>query len=230
MRPARPDVSLVATLGFAVTFALAGVLLAVYLVAGEYASLADPKGAVVQVEGRPRALDRGALSELHRATLAYILGARDRLPDAPGTRTPLFDLNERAHLADVRDVFAGARLVLAVALLGLVWQVARGARRGSTYLAHVARRGAIVAAGLVGLVGTLAAVAFEPLFLAFHRVFFPQGNFLFDPATSNLLAVYPETYWYGVTVRVGLLFVGLAGVVALAGTALLRRSSVHSQK
>jgi uncharacterized membrane protein len=69
------------------------------------------------------------------------------------------------------------------------------------------------------VVGVAAALAFEPLFLAFHYVFFPQGNFLFDPATSNLLRLYPESYWYGVTVRIGAGFVAVA--LTLAGAAHL---------
>jgi uncharacterized membrane protein len=66
----------------------------------------------------------------------------------------------------------------------------------------------------------VATVAFEPLFLAFHYVFFPQGNFLFDPATSNLVRLYPDWYWEGISLRVGLSFVLLALVVA--GVAHLR--------
>jgi uncharacterized membrane protein len=73
------------------------------------------------------------------------------------------------------------------------------------------------------VVAAAAALAFEPLFLLFHAVLFPQGNFLF-PAGSNLLALYPDPYWYGVTLRVGLTFVGAAAAIALGATATLRRS------
>ena len=220
MRPSRPAVA-----GFALSFALSGVLLAVYLFAGEatYASLAAPDGAAFRVNGAIRVLDRTALLAVHRATLAYVLGEADRLPDAPGTSVPLFDPAERSHLADVRDVFAGVRAVLVAALIALAWRLVRGLRAGPRHLARLARDGAIGAAVLVGAVGVLAAVAFEPLFMAFHLVFFPQGNFLFDPATSNMLAVYPEPYWYGVTLRVGLAFVALAVAVAAAGSVALRR-------
>ena len=70
------------------------------------------------------------------------------------------------------------------------------------------------------VIGVIAAFAFEPLFLLFHYVFFPQGNFLFDPATSNLVRLYPDWYWEGITVRVGVSF--LAGALALAALAHLR--------
>ena len=71
-------------------------------------------------------------------------------------------------------------------------------------------------------VGLAASVAFDPLFLLFHRIVFPQGNFLFAP-DSNLLAVYPDVYWYEVTIRVGLTFVAAMAVIAVAAGATLRR-------
>jgi hypothetical protein len=42
---------------------------------------------------------------------------------------------------------------------------------------------------------------------------------------SNLLALYPTAYWYGITLRIGLTFLALAAAVALGGHVALRRSS-----
>ena len=79
---------------------------------------------------------------------------------------------------------------------------------------------------LVAAIAGLFAVAFEPAFLAFHYIFFPQGNFLFDPATSNLLALYPEAYWYGVALRIGIAFiVTVLTIGALATVALRSRAT-----
>ncbi|MHB8631297.1 MAG: lipoprotein intramolecular transacylase Lit, partial [Candidatus Limnocylindria bacterium] len=77
------------------------------------------------------------------------------------------------------------------------------------------------ACGMV-LVAIAAAVAFDPLFLLFHELFFPQGNFLFGPE-SNLIAMYPDAYWYGVTMRIAVTLVVAAAVIAVAATAALRR-------
>ena len=87
----------------------------------------------------------------------------------------------------------------------------------------IVARDASVAAGFgVAVVALVASVAFDPLFLLFHRIVFPQGNFLFAP-DSNLLAVYPDVYWYEVTIRVGLTFVAAMAVIAVAAGATLRR-------
>ena len=75
----------------------------------------------------------------------------------------------------------------------------------------------------VGAIGAVAAVAFDAAFLLFHEVVFPQGNFLFPPG-SNLLVIYPEPYWYGVTLRIAVSFLAVAALVALAGHLALRRT------
>ena len=75
------------------------------------------------------------------------------------------------------------------------------------------------------MIGVAAALAFDQLFLLFHDVFFPQGNFLFDPATSNLLRLYPEWYWQGITAGVGLSFIALALLAAWVAHSALRWGS-----
>ena len=135
----------------------------------------------------------------------------------------MFTSDEYAHMADVRKVFIAFRIAaIAAGAVGLVTvlRVARRLRRAAVVLG----RDASVAAAIgVTLIAVAAVVAFDPLFLLFHEVFFPQGNFLF-PADSNLLAVYPDEYWYGVTLRIGFTFaIGMA-VIALAAAATLRQA------
>ena len=85
-------------------------------------------------------------------------------------------------------------------------------------------RDAAIAAGAgTAAVAVAAAIAFDPLFLLFHELFFPQGNFLFGP-DSNLLALYPDPYWYGVTLRIGLTFVAAMAIIAIAAAATLRQA------
>ena len=86
------------------------------------------------------------------------------------------------------------------------------------------RDGAVAAGIAVAAIGIVAAFAFEQAFLLFHQVFFPQGNFLFDPATSNLVRLYPDWYWQGITFRIGLSFISVAAAVALAASIALRRA------
>ncbi|HEV8470773.1 MAG TPA: DUF1461 domain-containing protein, partial [Candidatus Limnocylindria bacterium] len=99
----------------------------------------------------------------------------------------------------------------------------RRARRDGDAL-RLVRDGGVVAASGVAVVGIVAVFAFDQLFLLFHELFFPQGNFLFDPSTSNLLRLYPEWYWQGVTAGVAVSFIAAALLAAVGAHLALRRA------
>jgi len=163
---------------------------------------------------------RGALSELvslHGSWLAYVTGF------GSGPVAFLFTADEWQHMADVRHVFIGAEIaaVCGLAVLGILGRAV--ARRGRTAVAALARDASVIAAFAVAVLAVAAAVAFDSLFLAFHELFFPQGNFLFPP-DSNLIAMYPDQYWYETTIRIGAAFVVVMAVIAIASAATLRRA------
>ena len=157
----------------------------------------------------------------HRAWAAYVTGLSTQAPISFGRST--FTADEYAHMADVRGVFRGAEVGAVLALFVAAYRVARARRRGAALL--LVRAGALIAAAIVAVIGVVAVFAFDPLFLLFHEVFFPQGNFLFDPATSNLLRLYPEWYWQGITAGVGVSFIAVTLLAAGAAHIALRRGS-----
>lgn len=210
----------------AAALAVSGLLLFVALFNGPdtYRDIARSSGTSGAVFRLPPDLtwsvDLSGLTDLHGRTLAYVLGRTAELPSFATTGRPLFDANERSHMADVREVFrltGYAFLMALVVMAGVIRWTSRGERQ------RVVRDAAALAGVAVACIAVAAAVAFDPLFLLFHELFFPQGNFLFAP-DSNLLTLYPDEYWYGVTLRVGLAFAGLMVVVAVALTATNRQA------
>ena len=127
-------------------------------------------------------------------------------------------------MADVRRVFDGAKILIPAGLFVMAIRLQRARAHSAEAMLRLVRDGAIAAGVTVTAVGIVAALAFDQAFLLFHEVFFPQGNFLFDPATSNLLRLYPDWYWQGITIRIGLSFIALAAVVAVAASLGLRRA------
>jgi uncharacterized membrane protein len=171
----------------------------------------------------PRAeqLDLQALTGWHNDWFAYVTGDSDRPPTSFGAT--VFTTAEYAHMADVRNVFVGARVAGVAAAIVAALVIVRAARRDRRAAVTLVRDPAIAAGIGSAAVAVAAAVAFDPLFLLFHEVFFPQGNFLFPPE-SNLLAMYPDPYWYGVTLRIGLTFVVAMAIIAIASAATLRQA------
>lgn len=167
-------------------------------------------------DGTTRVFTLPEMAGLHSSWLRYVAG---RSPSGPGgTMTgDFFTRPEQQHMADVRVVFIAAEIA-ALSAAAILFVLVAGVRmRGRAALARLFRSGAIIAGIGVAVLAAGAALSFDALFLAFHQVFFPQGNFSFDPATSNLLTLYPDEYWYGVTLRIGLSFV--AGCALIAGVA-----------
>jgi uncharacterized membrane protein len=84
----------------------------------------------------------------------------------------------------------------------------------------VARGSAALA--LAGVVIGLAVVFFfDAAFLAFHLIFFPQGNFLFDPRIQRLTQLFPEQLF--IETSTALAVTGLA--IAVGVTVLARRAA-----
>jgi len=212
---------------FAIGLTMAGlVLLAlIWSGVGAYVDMARANGVdrvtfVDHTSGQSVVTDLGSLVEEHRAWSSYVTSGTDEAP-APGR---FYTADEVSHMADVRRVFDGAKILIPAGLFVMAIRLQRARAHSAEAMLRLARDGAIVAGVTVTAVGIVAALAFDQAFLLFHEVFFPQGNFLFDPANSNLLRLYPDWYWQGITIRIGLSFIAVAALVAVAASLGLRRA------
>ena len=207
---------------FIVAFTVAGLVVAAlaWSGTGPYEELARANGVTtVEMFSHGPGGDASApqtvasLVELHRQWSSYVTWGEE-LPTFFGRS--LWTDDEVSHMKDVRRVFDVAKLMVPVGLFVILVRLQRARVRGPREMWRLVRDGALWSLGLVAVIGAVAVVAFEPLFLAFHYLFFPQGNFLFPP-TSNLIRLYPDWYWEGITLRVGLSFIAVAlGLAALA--------------
>jgi len=141
---------------------------------------------------------------------AFVVAGRGALPDTVAGR-PGFDAAAVSHLADVRDVLAGARLatgVLAIVLTGLAtWALSSGRRE---LVGGCLKAGAVATAVLVGLAGFAAVSDFDTFFSAFHGLFFAEGTWTFA-YDSLLIRLFPEPFWS----TSGASWAGIALAVAL---------------
>jgi integral membrane protein (TIGR01906 family) len=227
--PANASPGKIETGLFAVGFAMASLVLLALLWSGRaaYEDMARMNGVdrvtfIAEMPGGGTyTMDRNGLVAMHEQWSRYVTGGA---ADPPRFAPPLFTEDEYSHMADVRGVFDSVKILIPAGMFVMALRMQRARARGVASLLRLVRSGAIAALVAVAVVGIVAAVAFDAAFLLFHQVFFPQGNFLFDPATSNLLRLYPDWYWQGITFRIGLSFIGLAAAVAVAAAVGLRRA------
>jgi integral membrane protein (TIGR01906 family) len=112
-----------------------------------------------------------------------------------GAPVSLFGDDEAAHMADVKRLFAKtyrvqafSALILAIAISAALY-VHRG--QAATMVRSWFSRGAIIAAGAIAIIGIASVMAFEQVFLLFHYIGFPQGNFTFSTQTDYLVRIFP---------------------------------------
>ena len=133
---------------------------------------------------------------------------------------PLLNERERSHMGDVSRL---VQLLVGITLAALLVAVVTGLllRR------EPGRQGRIMvmAAGAIGAVALVLAlvfaVAFDDAFLAFHRVFFPPGTYLFEPG-SKLITLFPGGFWFDASLAAGGAIILTAIAVAVIGLRRLR--------
>ena len=147
-----------------------------------------------------------------------------------GTGELAWSESGRSHFADVRWLFlldfavlgvtaaAAAGFILLYKAKGLRFH--RFAGRGPAFWAGTG------AAAAVLVVAGLAALDFDRAFVVFHAIFFPgKDNWIFDPATDQIILVMPETFFRNCAILIGVVLLVCCG--ALICSDLLHR---HREK
>jgi integral membrane protein (TIGR01906 family) len=140
---------------------------------------------------------------------------------------PFYDPDERGHLGD-------ARLLLGIFLIaGGIGVVAIGAALGAwkdrrSAIWTVVRRAGLATSIVVIVLGTISLVAFDSLFTLFHQVFFPGGNWAFDPSSQRLVQLYPFRFWQIAAAALGTLVFILGLATWLLGRWLSQRAAPDS--
>lgn len=109
-----------------------------------------------------------------------------------------FGPQEQAHLLDVYRLLFTAKVLFLVSVtcLGLIsfW----------LFRSHQSQqliRGLLIAGclslGIILVSGVFLITSWDTLFINFHRIFFPQGNWAF-PANSTLINLFPDWFWFDV--------------------------------
>jgi integral membrane protein (TIGR01906 family) len=138
---------------------------------------------------------------------------------------PVLNAREQGHMGDVRTVFRGLWILAAISIAVLLVAAGRADRAGTW---RAVRGGALALTIGVLVVGVVGLVAFDQLFELFHRIFFPAGSYLFDPATERLVQLFPFQFWEETAMVVGIVLIAVALVVAAIAGRRAGRSATTS--
>ena len=152
-------------------------------------------------------MSRTDADRVMKQTMEYLRGDRESLEDVTAAIdrvgvTAFYNADEISHMKDVRDMFVrGLRVRNAAAVLCLGWvgvcaaswkrcKVGEGSHTAGLLNTFAAAELVMIAA--CAAAALYAAADFTGFFTRFHMIFFPQGNWAFDPAQSRMINKLPE--------------------------------------
>lgn len=151
-----------------------------------------------------------------------------------GEPQPLYNEREIMHMRDVKRLFqfffhmqefAFAYIVTYIAGVYL-WSREQSLRR----LARHSMIAGVVTATALGIGALAMLVGFDQLFLLFHLLSFSNDFWQLDPATDRLVQMFPQGFWFDVSIGVGVLTLLEGGLVALGGYAYLGWSERRAER
>jgi integral membrane protein (TIGR01906 family) len=139
-----------------------------------------------------------------------------------GREVALFNERETLHLKDVKSLF---HLTFALQEVALVYVMAYvvgvfvwARERPLRTLAFHTLGGGLLTIAIIGALGGLAISGFDQTFERFHMIAFSNNLWQLDPRTDHLVQMFPEGFWFDVTMFVGLLTLGEAAILTLGST------------
>ena len=154
--------------------------------------------------------------------MAYLIGNKAELSvitDVDGEIQDFFNEQDRLHLADVRNLFLGGlklrnyALILATILMIVLKAKKADFRRlvPQGYLQAL-----FVYLILAVILGVAMSIDFTSCFTLFHKLFFTNNLWIFDPETDYMIRMLPEGFFLDMVIRVGVIFIVLLAVPGVA--------------
>ncbi len=147
----------------------------------------------------------------------------------------LFNERETLHLKDVKTVFHFVNHLQEIALVYIMAYVVGvfvwARERPLNKLAIHALSGGLLTMGIIISLGLVALSGFEQAFEQFHHIAFSNNLWQLDPATDHLIQMFPEGFWFDVTMFLGILTLAEGALISVASTVHLtisRRAAKHA--
>ena len=150
--------------------------------------------------------------------MAYLIGKEEKLSivtDVDGEHQDFFNEQDRLHMADVRNLFLGGlklrnyAVILATILMIVLMAKKADFRRlvPQGYLQAL-----FVYLILAAILGVAMSIDFTSCFTLFHKLFFTNNLWIFDPETDYMIRMLPEGFFLDMVIRVGVIFIVLLAV------------------
>ncbi len=146
-----------------------------------------------------------------------------------------FTPEEQSHLQDVKSLIStmnalyyGSVVIFILLLIGFYIRYKKDMIHFIRLLSRMVLIGSIAALILIIAIFLLAVFYFNPTFILFHLLFFPQGNWIFAN-TSLLITLFPEQFFFDITLRIFVYALAQAAVFLIIGWWLSKQVKLHEE-
>ena len=150
--------------------------------------------------------------------MAYLIGKEEKLSivtDVDGEHQDFFNEQDRLHMADVRNLFLGGLklrnyAVIFATILMIVLMAKKADFRRLVPQGYL--QALFVYLILAAILGVAMSIDFTSCFTLFHKLFFTNNLWIFDPETDYMIRMLPEGFFSDMVIRVGVIFIVLLAV------------------
>ena len=150
--------------------------------------------------------------------MAYLIGKEEKLSivtDVNGEHQDFFNEQDRLHMADVRNLFLGGlKLRNYAVILAIILMIVLRAKKAD--FRRLVPQGYLQALFvyliLAAILGVAMSIDFTSCFTLFHKLFFTNNLWIFDPETDYMIRMLPEGFFSDMVIRVGVIFIVLLAV------------------
>lgn len=145
--------------------------------------------------------------------MAYLIGEEEELSvmtNVEGRDQDFFNEQDRLHMADVKNLFLGGLKLRTICLTGMILLLIIMIRSKAS-LSRMLPKAYFTALGVfiavVAFLGIAFTVDFTGCFTIFHKIFFTNDLWMFDPAQDYMIRMLPEGFFADMVLRIGEIFI-----------------------
>lgn len=176
------------------------------------------------------------MSDVMRVTkemMSYLRGNRADLvveTIVNGEEREFFNDREKAHMVDVKNLFAGGLWIRRAAILVLALAIVLLIRTKADWKRLLPKSFLITIGSFIGVTlvaGVLSMTDFHRYFMIFHEMFFTNDLWLLDPDTDLLIRMLPEGFFLDMAKRIGFIFLILMVIVLVISVVILKLRNIR---
>lgn len=151
----------------------------------------------------------------------YLIGKKPELSvitTVEGKEQDFFNEQDRFHMGEVKNLFLGGlklRNLFALVFVILLVLIIKKKKDWKKILPGAYFRALAICGGTAALLGGIMSVNFNRCFVIFHKIFFRNDLWIFDPDTDYMIRMLPEGFFYDMVMRIGMTFFCILAILSL---------------